>query len=144
MIRKTGGLAIAGVLAAFAGHTAQAQATIDWAAAETAFEENRASGNTPPRGKGAARCAGYWVTHVGALTRGEFPQAALDVLDPELTSKDEAGLNAIVFSQRFTDVRDYTEAKAEAEALLPRVVSGEGNAIRDYFRQLGRCSAGPA
>jgi hypothetical protein len=122
---------------------AAAQLVVDWTAVEAVFEANRASGNSPPKGKGAARCAGYWMMHGAALARGEFPQAALDALDPELTSREEAGLNAVVLSRLFSNLRDYEKAKKEAQALIPRVLKGERDAIRAYFGRLGTCSFGP-
>lgn len=130
--------------AACAAQSAQAQTAVDWTAAEAAFKANRASGNSPPKGKAAAKCAGYWMMHGAALVRGEFPKAALDALDPELTSREEAGINAIVFSRLASNLlRDYEKAKKEAQALIPRVINAERAAIRDYFGQLGRCSFGP-
>jgi hypothetical protein len=129
--------------AACAAQSAQAGAAVDWTAAKAAFEANRASGNSPPKGKVAAKCAGYWMMHGAALVRSEFPQAALDALDPELTSREEAGINALVFSRLSSNLRDYEKAKKEAQALIPRLLNGERDAIRDYFGLLGRCSFGP-
>lgn len=128
---------------ACAAQSAQAQAAVDWTAAQAAFQVNRASGNARPKGKVAAKCTGYWMMHGAALVRGDFPQSALDALDPELTSRDEAGINALAFSHLPSSLRDYEKAKKEAQALIPRVLNGERDAIRDYFGQLGRCSFGP-
>jgi hypothetical protein len=143
MSRKLWSFVMAALLAAHTAQPARAQAAVDWTAAEAVFEANRASGDSPPRAKGAAKCAGYWMMHGAAVVRGEFPQAALDALDPELISREEAGLNALVLSRLFSNLRDYEKAKEEAQALIPRVLDGERDAIRDYFGQLGRCSFGP-
>ena len=129
--------------AACAAQSAQAQAAVDWMSAQAVFHANRASGNSPPKGKAAAKCAGYWMMHGAALVRGDFPQAALAALDPELASREEAGINALVFSRLSSTVRDYEKAKKQAQALIPRVLNGEREAIRAYFSQLGRCSFGP-
>jgi hypothetical protein len=143
-MRSRGARALAFLAAAACtAQSAQAGAAGDWAAAQGVFKANRASGNSPPKGKAAAKCAGYWMMHGAALVRGEFPQAALDALDPELTSRDEAGINALVFSRLTSNLRDYDKAKKEAQALIPRLLNGERDAIRDYFGQLGRCSFGP-
>jgi hypothetical protein len=122
---------------------AQQPAAVDWHLAVATFAANRADGSHPPTGKGASRCAGYWTAHVGALTRKAFPPEALAGFDAELTSGDEASLNALTFSQLTTDGDEYLKRKDEAAAMLARLLAGDRESLVAYFRQLARCSMGP-
>lgn len=121
----------------------QASAAVDWDLAAATFVDNRADGSRPPMGKGGARCAAYWTTHAGALTRKALPPEAIAKFDPELTSRDEAGMNAMVFSQLTRSERDYAKGKEEAAAgLLARLLTGDRASLVSYFKQLGECSMG--
>jgi hypothetical protein len=120
----------------------QAPAAVDWDLAVATFAANRGDGSKPPMGKGGARCAAYWTTHAGALTRKALPPEAIAKFDPELTSSDEAGMNAMVFSQLTRSERDYVKGKEEAAAVLAKLLTGDRASLVSYFKQLGVCSMG--
>ncbi len=120
----------------------QAPAAVDWDLAAATFADNRADGSRPPMNKGGARCAAYWTTHAGALTRKAFPPEAIAKFDPELTGSDEAGTNAMVFSSLTRSERDYAKGKEEAAAALARLLTGDRASLVGYFKQLAACSMG--
>ncbi len=129
-------------LAIAASTSAAAAGPVDWKMAASTFLANRADGTKPQGGKGAARCAGYWLIHAGALKRGVFPKEAVALFDSEIAVQDEGLINAMVYSRLNADVRSYEKSKAEATQLQDKFLAGDAKALKSYFTTLGKCSFG--
>jgi hypothetical protein len=115
---------------------------VDWKLAASAFLANRADGTKPPTGKGAARCAAYWLIHADALKRGAFPKEAVAQFDSEIAVPDEGATNVMVFSGLNGDIRSYEKSKGEAIKLQDKLFAGDAKALKSYFATLGKCSFG--
>jgi hypothetical protein len=122
-----------------------AQESIDWFEAEKAFQSSRADRKKIPKGRGASTCAAYWLIYSWAVKGGDIPQEALDVLDPEISSLEEANLNVVVFLARASsNPWAYRNAKAAAEKRMAKLLVGDKKELKTYFVRLGKCSFGPA
>ncbi len=123
---------------------AVASDAVDWQSAEAIFQAGRASVKQPPKGNGAAKCAGYWMIHGIALKNKDFPLGAVAIFDSELALVDEAANNSLFFGMMASNARTYEKAKTKAKRLLSGVLNGDARAVKKYFGVLGRCSFGAA